>query len=262
MTPVDDELLSAFIDAELTREERSAVSGLVQSDPRWKIRLDAFQADRDALRKLPGRELSERTRSRAFQLAEANVEAGADRRRVPRYRRRWMLLAAMTIPVVLTLLFFQYPWYTSRLYLKSEELHLEARRTVRPAEFDKIKQWQSPPLWATYHPGDESALTVQLDSEEPEVQTVQVIVEFDFDSDGKIDRTEVYQPFELNLYKGWERFRPKVDHVEGDFQNFDGGTVRLTMEATGVIKTSGTPGEMVLPYRDLRAQPGESGGER
>ena len=59
MTPVDDELLSAFIDAELTREERSAVSGLVQSDPRWKIRLDAFQADRDALRKLPGRELSD-----------------------------------------------------------------------------------------------------------------------------------------------------------------------------------------------------------
>ena len=254
MTPIDDELLSAYIDGELTREERTVVSGLVQSEPHWKARLEAFQKDGESFRKLPARELSDRARVRAFQLAEANVDAGADRRRVPRYKRRWMLLAAMVIPTVLTLAFFQHPWYTSRLYLKSDDLHLEARRTVEPAEFEKVKQWQSPPLWGTYHPGDQTSLWVQLDSEEPEAQKVQLVVEYDFDGNGEIDRTEVYQPFELNLYKGWERFRPKTEQVQGDFRNFESGTVRLTLQADGVIKTSGTPGEMVLPYRDLRPQ--------
>ena len=67
MTPIDDELLSAYIDGELTREERTVVSGLVQSEPRWKARLEAFQKDGESFRKLPARELTESARVRAFQ---------------------------------------------------------------------------------------------------------------------------------------------------------------------------------------------------
>jgi hypothetical protein len=256
LSAVDDELVSAYVDSELTKEERIVVAELVHADPRWKSRLESFQADAQALKKLPAAELSERLRTRAFQLAETNLEAGTDRRRVPRYRRRWILVAAMILPVIFTLIFFQNPAETSRLYLKTEGLALEAGRSIIPAEFQGSQQWQSPRLWGAFQPDGRRELRLELDSEEPTEQSARVVLEYDFNGDGQVDRTETYSAVQLNLGRNWQSFHPTVEKADGEFQDFNGGVLKLTLksETTGLFKLSGTPAELVLPFQDLRSE--------
>lgn len=256
MSVVDDELVSAYLDQELTKEERSVVAELLEVDTLWTQRLESFQQDAEELRKLPAQELSERLRLRAFQLAETNLEAGVDRRRVPRYRRRWILVAAVVIPTLLTLLFFQNPATTSRLYLRTEGLAVEAGRSVPPAEFQGRQEWESPRLWGQFQSDGRNKLRLELDSEEATQQRARVILEYDFDGDGQVDRTETYASEELNLGRNWESFHPQIEKSNGEYRNFTGGIVRFILlpETDGVIKLSGTPAELVLPYLDLRTQ--------
>jgi hypothetical protein len=256
MNLVDDDLVSAYLDGELTKEERAVVAELVHADSRWASRLENFQSDSEAIQKLPAQELSERLRTRAYQLAETNLEAGVDRRRVPRYRRRWILVAAVLIPTIFTLIFFQNPAATSRLYLRTEGLTVEAGRSVPPAEFQGRQQWQSPRLWGEYQPDGRNELRLELDSEEPTKQRARVILEYDFDGDGQVDRTEVYSSNELNLGRNWQSFHPTIEQSDGEYQDFQGGVVKFILEpeTTGVFKLSGTPAEIVLPYLDLRTE--------
>ncbi len=77
---VTDELLSAYIDGEVTPEEREAVEEAVARDPDVAFRLQTLQHTVSLLSNLPRASLP-----RAFTLSEADVAPG---RRVP-FWRRW-----------------------------------------------------------------------------------------------------------------------------------------------------------------------------
>lgn len=257
---LDDELISAFLDDELAPQEADAVKGLIESDSAWANRLEEFKEDSRALRKLDAPELTDSKRELAYTLAVSDLEGGRERRRVPRFKRRWMLSAALILPAVLTLLFFQNPNSTSRLYLKTDGLELQAGRSVLEESFGPQKTWVSPPLWANLKRGDFAELSFQVDSKE--VGGVKVIgsVEYDFDGDGTIDRTESYEAAEPDSRLGWERFTPELTEFDGDFDKLVGGrisvTLRLENDSQNVTQVSGTPGELILPYQALKTSKG------
>lgn len=260
MAELDDELISAFLDRELSPSESAAVAKLIETEPAWSARSQAFTLDSQAIAKLPTRDLSDSLRNLTIGLAESNMEAGSERRRVPRFRRRWMLLASFVIPASLTLFFFQNPGSTSRLYFKKDRLELEARRSILEGEFQDTKTWRSPKLWGKFYPDDRSELSFQVDSEEPDVQHVGAEVHYDFNGDGEVDRIERFDVSELDLRKGWERFTPDLLDSQGEFQDLEGGAItvllRVEGDAKAVVKLSGTPGELVLPFRGLRGAKG------
>lgn len=257
---VDDELVSAYMDGQLSPAEEKAVASLVQTDQSWAERLEAFQQDAKLLRKLPVPELTDQKRELILALSDSSLPAGAERRRVPRFRRRWMLLVAVVVPTVFTLLFFSNPNDISRLYLKKDGLELQAGRSILDEDIETSKTWLSPKLWGKYAPEDTSGLGFQVDAEGLEDRTVQGEVEYDFDGDGKVDRREVYEVAELDARKGWERFEPELEKVEGDFKEFIAGEVRVTLRVPPGgkknFRVSGTPGELIVPYRGLRTSKG------
>lgn len=258
MVEVDDELVSAFIDGELSQEELKVVARLADQDANWRDRVQAFRADSEALKKQPSPDLKDSQRKLAFELAIKNLDSGVERRRVPRFRRRWMMAASFVVPVILTLAFFQNPQSTFRLYLKAEGLELQARRSIMESDFRDSRSWSSPALWGKLQAEETSSLSFQVDSEESSAQSVFSKVEYDFEGDGTVDRTEQYAAEELDIRKGWERFTPNLNESEGDYRDLEGGRIKVTLFCStgGEIKLSGTPGELIVPYRGLRGSKG------
>ena len=256
MTAVDDELLSSYLDRELPPQEHAAVEALVASEEAWNKRYKSFVADAKYLRELPISKLTSEQREMALQVAQGHVAFGVGRRRVPRYRRRWMLAAAILVPSILTLLYFQNPTHQSRLYLKAEKVTLEAGRSVAESSFSKRKVWNSPRIWAKYHEGPPTQLSFQLDTKDGLAHSVFTQIKYDFDGDGKFEREEAYEAVTLDLNRGWERFTPRMLRHEGDYEDFRGGRVEISFESRDdqekPVLLSGTPGEIVLPYRGLR----------
>lgn len=256
MTDVDDELISAYIDRELGPAEQQAVEGLIASDEAWSKRYESFVADSEHLKALPQTKLTEEQRDMAIQVARGDIAFGVGRRRVPRYRRRWMFGAAILVPCLLTLLYFQNPTHQSRLYLKADRVTLEAGRSVEESSFVQRKVWSSPRIWAKYHPGPDTELGFQLDSKNGLAQSVFTQIKYDFDGDGTFEREEAFEAVTLDLNRGWERFTPRMLRHSGSYEDFRGGRVEITFESRDIrelpILLSGTPGEIVLPYRGLR----------
>lgn len=259
-TVVDDELISAYLDDELAADEAKAVSDLIDAEAAWRNRYEAFKRDSADLGRLPSPELSDDRREEFYELAASNRAAGAERRRVPRFRRRWMLLAAFIVPAALTLVFFQNPNATCRLYLKQDGLELQAGRSILEQEFGPAKTWYSPKLWGQLEYGEAFYLSFQVDAEEQTGARVGASVVYDFNGDGEIDREELYGKVKLDARKGWERFTPVLESSKGNFAPFEGGTVKVTLNVDGVpskrIKISGTPGELILPYKALKTSLG------
>jgi hypothetical protein len=257
---LDDELISCYLDGELSPTEAAAVQRLVESEAAWAKRLAVFRADSSAIRKLPVPELTESQRELVFELVKTNLGSGAERRRVPRFRRRWMLVIAFLVPAALTLFFFQNPNSTSRLYLKKDGLELQAGRSIAEEEFGPDKTWRSPKLWGQYFPGDDSFLSFQVDAEKLSDRKVEGKVFYDFNGDGNFERSETYEPVKLDARRGWERFKPALSQSHGEFKHFEGGEILVTLKVLSSgdkpIKISGTPGELILPYRGLRSSKG------
>jgi hypothetical protein len=257
---VDDELLSAFLDDELTYREREVVARLVQTDPAWGTRLAAFRELSGSLRKLPVRELSDSERALVLERVERHIARGAERRRVPRFRRRWMLIAAMVVPTLFTLFFFQNPHSTCRLYLKVDGLELQAGRSVIEDELKGRKRWASPKLWGRLKANEVAQLSFQVDAKKELDQHVESMVFYDFDGDGEVDRTEVYETVKLDGRIGWERFTPKLAKSEGEYEPFQGGQVAIVLSQPAgekdTVRLSGTPGELIVPYEGLRTSKG------
>lgn len=257
---LDDELISAYIDDELAADEARAVSELLDTDFHWRERYEAFKQDAADLKRLPSPELSEDRREEYYELAASNRVAGSERRRVPRFRRRWMLLAAFFIPATLTLAFFQNPNATCRLYLKKDGLELQAGRSILEQEFGPSKTWYSPRLWGQLEHGQAFYVSYQVDAEAQTGAEVGAKIVYDFDGDGTVDREETYSSVKLDSRKGWERFTPDLESSKGEFAPFEGGTIRVTLQVSGVpsgrVKISGTPGELIVPYKALKTSLG------
>lgn len=255
---VDDELLAAYLDGELEPGETVAVESLLQKEEAWRARLSGFRVDAEAVRGLPPVILNESTREIVFRSVTESFALGAERRRVPRYKRRWMLAAALAVPCVLSLVYLQNPTRDSRLYLRGDDLVLRAGRSGMRSSLPRAKSWTSPPLWGLREARGASSLSFQLDAGESPARGLEAAVEYDFEGDGKIDREERYQSVELDDRLGWERFRPPLAAAEGGWQDFRGGRVTIRLEplrAGPPLELSGSPGELVLPYRHLRARP-------
>ena len=253
--PVDDELLSAYLDQELHSAELEAVEALLLSDPRWKKRFEEFRKDAKGLRSLASPELREETKELVYRAVTGQFAVGAERRRVPRYRRRWILAAAMVLPCVLTLLYLQNPGKTSRLYLRGNDLVLRSGRSVERDQFESKREWKSGKLWGSHVVGGGASTAFQLEGGEQVHQLVTTTVTYDFNGDGEDDRVERFETVTLDQKKGWERVSPRLKEVAGDFQDFTGGYVVLTITSDGSsdepILLSGMPGELILPHRDL-----------
>lgn len=255
---VDDELLAAYLDGELSPGESMAVDGLLHRDEDWRARLSLFRTDAEGLRGLHPVGLSDSTRDIVFRSVTESFALGAERRRVPRYKRRWMLLAALAVPSLLTLVYLQNPTHDSRLYLRDDHLVLRAGRSGEKSPLPRTKTWTSPPLWGARESRGEPSLSFQLDAGEVASRTVEASVEYDFDGDGSSDRVEKYQPVQVDGRSGWERFRPAFAETKGELRDFQGGRVILRLASPQVgppLELSGSPGELVLPYRRLRAEP-------
>lgn len=253
----DDELLSAHLDGELEPGEVVAVEALLQREQSWRTRLAALRTEAETLRALPVVPLCESTRDIVFRSVTESFAMGAERRRVPRYKRRWMLLAALAVPCVLTLVYLQNPTHDSRLYLRGDELALRAGRSGEKTTLPKSKQWTSPPLWGVREGGEEPTLAFQVDAGNVASRTITAGVDYDFDGDGKADRAEEYAAVNLDDRTGWERLRMTLKSGKGEWRDFQGGrvTIRLRSPEPGpAMELSGTPGELVLPYRHLRAE--------
>ncbi len=77
--------------------------------------------------------------------------------------------------------------------------------------------------------GGETAFSLPADSGVSVGNAVQVRVEYDFDGDGTVDRTENYPYFATNDVNGWEAYTQGSgpSSASGSFADLDDGTVRL-----------------------------------
>jgi DNA-directed RNA polymerase specialized sigma24 family protein len=257
-TTVDDELLSAYLDGELEPREAVAVDGLLKRQQEWRHRLELFRTDSEAIRALGAPSLSAQTKDIAYRSVTESFAMGAERRRVPRYKRRWMLLAAFAVPCLLSLLYLQNPTRDSRLYLRDDQLVLRAGRSGQKAPLAQAREWTSPRLWGTREGQGPPSISFQVDAGKVPAQSVQASVSYDFNGDGKPDRKEQYEAASLDGGPGWERFRPRLLQAKGGLQDFQGGTVTVRLESRdeqkAAMELSGTPGELVLPYRHLTTE--------
>jgi DNA-directed RNA polymerase specialized sigma24 family protein len=255
---VDDELVSAYLDGELEPREVIAVEGLFKREQSWSHRLDLFKEISQAWRSLaPPPPLSDERMDIVYRSVTESFDMGAERRRVPRYKRRWMLMAAFAVPCLLTLLYLQNPNQGSRLFLRGDELVLRAGRSGQKTVLAGVSDWTSAKLWGAYDPDQrDSSLGFQLDAGRTETgRSVQAVVLYDFDGDGTTDREERFEAVGLDAGPGWERFHPPLLSAKGPFQDFRGGTVTVRLSSPerqqAALELSGSPGELVLPYRGL-----------
>lgn len=107
--PSDDELLSAYVDGELTDDERAEVELRLADDPRTRELVDELRAIGAQMQALPKLTLGEDLRSTILQRAERTMLLGDDSQTTPRSRdtagsRRW-LWAAMAVAATLLLSF-------------------------------------------------------------------------------------------------------------------------------------------------------------
>jgi len=80
----DYELLSAYLDGELTAEERGRVERLLADDPAARQLLDELRAVSQTIGRLPRQTLDEDLGQRVLQAAERRILTGADERPTPR----------------------------------------------------------------------------------------------------------------------------------------------------------------------------------
>lgn len=106
--PTDDELLSAYVDGELTDAERAEVQRRLADDPRAQEFVDELRSIGEQMQALPKLTLGEDLRSTILQRAERTMLLGDDSQTTPRSRdngsRRW-LWAAMAVAATLLLSF-------------------------------------------------------------------------------------------------------------------------------------------------------------
>lgn len=155
--PSDDELLSAYVDGELTDDERVEVERRLADDPRARELVDELRALGEQMQALPKLTLGEELRSTILQRAERTMLLGDDSQPTPRSRdttgsRRW-LWAAMAVAATLLLSFM----------LPTPEQDEESIASAKPVPGDKpVGEMRMEAV----EPGDASEPAVVLEADE------------------------------------------------------------------------------------------------
>lgn len=134
------------------------------------------------------------------------------------------------------------------LYLGHHSLQSQAPQQ----QATTISEFRSPPLFGRALPGRQLAFEIQLDSHEQACQNLQLEIEYDFDNDGKVDRSEVYDSFQTDAHEGWEAYRSQdgAYSYKGEMRDFTGGTVAVRLRnASGNLQFLQGPSRLVLPYQ-------------
>ncbi len=143
----------------------------------------------------------------------------------------------------------------TRLYLSGNSLAL-VQGSGEAIEFENRNDWSSPKLWGAYTPKDgPSIISFRADGKTSRGQSISTSILFDFDGDGEVDRTEIYEGVTMDVDKGFEKFTPPLLHGKGEFQDFRGGKVTVILESLDgkdePLLLAARAGHLNIPYREL-----------
>ena len=137
----------------------------------------------------------------------------------------------------------------SDLYLSSQQL---TPASPQPQEGPALSEFRSPPLHGKLLAQGELHFEIHLDSDSHPCKDLQLQVEYDFDGDGKVDRSETYGSFDTDGKDGWEVYTHGrgVLSQQGAMKDFTGGTVACRLKnASGEVQVLQGHSKLVLPHR-------------
>ncbi|MBS2035362.1 zf-HC2 domain-containing protein [bacterium] len=115
-----------------------------------------------------------------------------------------------------------------------------------------VSEFRSQPLYGQVLRNRELAFEIQLDSHQQACRDLRLEVDYDFDNDGKVDRSEVYSSFDTDSQDGWEVYRSGTAGYshQGEARNFSGGTVSVRLRnANGELQMLQGRSKLILPYQ-------------
>jgi len=121
-----------------------------------------------------------------------------------------------------------------------------------PATPLALTEFHSGPLHGSFLPNRRLEFELHLDSHQRACKQLHLEVEFDFDGDGQVDRSEAYGTFDTDSQDGWQIYTqnqgPSIN--SGELRDFTGGTVSARLkDASGDVQVLSGSSKLVLPYR-------------
>jgi hypothetical protein len=121
-------------------------------------------------------------------------------------------------------------------------------------------------LTGTYN-GQSPGFNFAVDAGSEVADTMKVKVSYDFDGDGKIDRTEIYSGFAIDAATGLENYSSKNSKLESAtgaaMQDMKNGAVKVELWRTGgrgddiSVQTDSSASSITMPYSGLAGQSGD-----
>ena len=135
----------------------------------------------------------------------------------------------------------------SALYLSSHQLqHQHPHQEALAAS-----EFRSPPLHGKAVAHSQLLFEIHLDSDSHPCKDLQLEVDYDFDGDGKVDRSETYASFDTDDHDGWEVYTDHRGPLEqqGEMRDFTGGTVACRLKnASGDVQVLQGNSKLILPH--------------
>lgn len=158
------------------------------------------------------------------------------------------ILAAAACAAVLS-------WTPAPATSSGSELYLGSRQLLHQPPLQQslaVGEFRSPPLRGKVLGDARLAFEIHLDSDHRPCRDLQLEVDYDFDGDGRVDRSEVYATFDTDDRQGWQVYTHKSGAVSqrGEMRDFVGGTVACRLKnASGEVQVLQGNSKLILPHR-------------
>ena len=133
------------------------------------------------------------------------------------------------------------------LYLSSHQLQHQHPHEEALA----VSEFRSPPLHGKAVVHGQLSFEIHLDSDNHPCKDLQLEVDYDFDGDGAVDRSETYASFDTDGRDGWEVYTHNRGPLtqQGEMRDFSGGTVACRLKnASGAVQVLQGYSRLVLPH--------------
>lgn len=146
-------------------------------------------------------------------------------------------------------------WNPLRPAAEGSELYFGAHQLLHQHPEQQalaVSEFRSAPLHGKLLERSQLAFEIHLDSDHQACKDLQLEVDYDFDGDGRVDRSEVYAGFDTDDRDGWEIYTHRHGPVtqQGEMQDFAGGTVACRLKnASGEVQLLQGNSKLVLPHR-------------